>query len=488
MEEPNEPVSAEPVVESTSLAPRPNHELELREFENALLAFIDGLGLPSHSVLVSVNERSIVFKNIADVVVKIDGVKKVNSIYISKFIAAAAAGLFDAALNYLWDETINELRQRVAHYDLSYFYDVAVNNPDKRKKLNTADDLVKLDDSELIQGANKISLISDLGFRHLDYVKYMRNWASAAHPNQNQITGFQLISWLETCIVEVISLPLSNVLIEIKKLLYNIKNNKISDLEGRQISALFADLTQEQVNNLAAGFFGIYTQLDSIAQTRQNVQLLSPALWTRVDEPTRHQFGVRYAKFLANNDQDQQKLARQFLEIVGAVSYIPDSIRGAEIESAVQDLLTAHRNFNNFYNEPPFARQLQRLVGETGNVPPAVSDTYVRGLIDVYLTNAIGIAWNAEPTYVKLMEQFDSTQALIAILSFNDQTIASKLQFPLCQTKFKAMLAIMKPKISSPAVLELVDAIEAFRGPMHMMRLDSVIKNKVENLRKLLSI
>lgn len=81
---------------------------------------------------------------------------------------------------------------------------------------------------------------------------------------------------------------------------------------------------------------------------RQNVQLLSPALWTRVDEPTRQQFGVRYAKFLANNDQDQQRLARQFLEIVGAVSYIPDSIRGAEIESAVQDLLTAHRNFNNF--------------------------------------------------------------------------------------------------------------------------------------------
>jgi hypothetical protein len=121
---------------------------------------------------------------------------------------------------------------------------------------------------------------------------------------------------------------------EIKKLLFNIKNNKISDLEGKQISALFAELTQEQVNNLAAGFFGIYTQLDSSTQTRQNVQLLSPPLWTRVDEATRQQFGVRYAKFLANNDQDQQKLARQFLEIVGGVSYIPDSIRGAEIESA----------------------------------------------------------------------------------------------------------------------------------------------------------
>lgn len=108
--------------------------------------------------------------------------------------------------------------------------------------------------------------------------------------------------------------------------------------------------------------------------------------------------------------------------------------------------------------------------------------------MEVYLTNAIGIAWNAEPIYVKLMEQFDPTQALIAILSFNDQTIASKLQFPLSQAKFKVMLEIMKPKISSPAVRELVDAIEAFRGPMHMMRLDTGIKNKVENLKKLLGI
>lgn len=27
----------------------------------------------------------------------------------------------------------------------------------------------------------------------------MRNWASTAHPNQNELTGLQLIEWLETC-------------------------------------------------------------------------------------------------------------------------------------------------------------------------------------------------------------------------------------------------------------------------------------------------
>jgi hypothetical protein len=474
--------------EQKGLIAKPNYAIEIQNFETALLQFIESKGLPCQAVLVTVKERGVVFGNIDNVLQKLDEKGKARSIYISKFLAAAASGLFDAALNYLWDETINELRRRVAQYDLSYFYDIAVANPDKRKKLETEEDLVKLEDSELIQGANKIGLVSDLGFRHLDFIKYMRNWASAAHPNQNQITGLQLVSWLETCIVEVISLPLTNVLIEIKKLLANIKENKIGDLEGKQISSFFANLTQDQVNNLAAGFFGIYTQPETTPQTRQNIHLLLPPLWTRVDESMRYQFGVRYAKFLANNDQQRQKLARQFLELVEGISYIPDGIRAAEIETAVQDLLSAHRGLNNFYSEPPFARQLQRIVGETGNIPSQVTESYVVGLVEVYLTNGNGVAWNAEPIYLKLLDNLDPNQALIAILSFNNLNVSSQLQFTLCQNKFRQLLSNMKTKVSAPAVKELIEELEAYKGPLDKMKDDSRVKRKVANLKKMLDL
>jgi hypothetical protein len=116
---------------------------------------------------------------------------------------------------------------------------------------------------------------------------------SAAHPNQNELTGLQVISWLETCIKEVISLPLSNVTVEIKQLLANIKANNVSDTEARQIASFFLNLTQEQANNLASGFFGIYTRLDTTPQTRQNIHRLLPYLWDRVDEQARQQFGIK---------------------------------------------------------------------------------------------------------------------------------------------------------------------------------------------------
>ena len=72
-------------------------------------------------------------------------------------------------------------------------------------------------------------MISDIGYRLLDNIKFMRNWASAAHPNQNELTGLQLIEWLETCIREVISLPLSNLSAPDArdKIEYSIHNNNL---------------------------------------------------------------------------------------------------------------------------------------------------------------------------------------------------------------------------------------------------------------------
>src|SRR5690606_34577585 len=149
---------------------------------------------------------------------------------------------------------------------------------------SAAEDLVELTDSELIQGAKAIGLVSLMGFKHLDYVRYMRNWISAAHPNQNEISGLQLITWLETCIREVISLPLSNATVQIGRLLSNVRSMAISEQEAREVSTFFLDLTQEQIDNLASGLFGIYTRVDTTTVPRDNVRKLMPFLWGRVSE------------------------------------------------------------------------------------------------------------------------------------------------------------------------------------------------------------
>ena len=88
------------------------------------------------------------------------------------------------------------------NYDLAYFFDIAVTSPERRKRLQGADDLPLVDDSELIRATNLMGLVSDVDFSSCELVRYMRNFASAAHPNQNELTGLQLTGFLVSRPVE----------------------------------------------------------------------------------------------------------------------------------------------------------------------------------------------------------------------------------------------------------------------------------------------
>jgi hypothetical protein len=210
-----------------------------------------------------------------------------------------------------------------------------------------------------------------------------------------------------------------------------------------------------------------------------------PLIWDRVDEPTRQELGLNYGKYASIGDQERKKLSRELLELVSAISYIADEYRLLEIDEAIDNLLLAHRGFQNFYNEPPFARALQRIVGESGKIPSRINKKYVLALIEVFLTNGNGIAWNAEPIYTSLINLFDNNQALVAILSFNNEAIASKLQFSLCQTKYRDLLQMLKASVSQPAVHELIEYLETANIPFSQMHEDTRIKQKVGNWLKI---
>ena len=92
-----------------------------------------------------------------------------ESYYLSKFFVAVSTGLFDAALNYLWNETIKQLRIRVINGDIKYFYDVVISD-DRRKKFTSQEDLLKLDDFDLIKGALEIGLITQIGYMNLEFI------------------------------------------------------------------------------------------------------------------------------------------------------------------------------------------------------------------------------------------------------------------------------------------------------------------------------
>jgi hypothetical protein len=458
----------------------PNNELttyhqQMAAHQERFLALLGNNGLPTDNIFVPVKERYAVFNNAGSLLDNLDGEKKSEAIYVSKFFAAVAAGLFDAALNYIWDETIIHLRKRIETYDLEYFYDIAA-SPEKRKDLKTIDDISKLTDDELLRGSLKIDLISEVGYRNMDLVRYMRNNASAAHPNQLEITGLKLTAMAEDCLREVISTPIPPAAIAVQRLLENVKTTSMTANDARDVAVHFSDMGPSRTQRLAEGLFGIFYKRDTTEPVRQNIRLLAPQLWPYVDENTRRSFGIKHAYFSANNHTDEKKYAREFLATVEGLQYITDQHRIAEIVSALEELKTAHEGLNNFYNEGLPARKLKALIGDAPKIPSGVEPEYVARLVDVFLTNGYGSCWAADEIYVQLIKSFTPKQAAYGIVMIFDEGISSKLRATLCQKKYMELLDIIEPKITTQGAKQLIKVIRAMKQPLSDVRANEELK------------
>lgn len=447
----------------------------ITDFESNLLRRAQDMGLPSQNVLVGVAQRITVLNGLGAAMSPLPPEKRAESLYMSKFLVAVSAGLFDAALNYLWDETITELRKRIVDYDLAYFFDLAATSPEKRKELSGPEDLAKLTDDEVIRAAAKIGFISDLGLHQLDLVRFMRNHASAAHPNQHAIQPFQLLSYVETCITEVITLPQSSTMVETSRLLSNVKQETVTREIAAGYATLFSQLRREQVEALANGLFGIYVSLASSPLVRDNVRALLPYLWPHIPADVRAAFGVRFARLQANLDVDQAKLAREFLQRVGGEGYLPEGTRAADIDVLLERLASAHAGMNNFHNEPPVARELQKFVG-VGPVPVGVRSKYAQTLVDVFLGRASGISWSADSVYEEMLRQLSPEEASLALLELTSPNVSGRLSYDVPREQSRRLLEILRAKLVVAQGIALGDAVVQFTGGADSVSLDSNIK------------
>lgn len=444
-------------------------------FEGELLARASAMGLPVTNVLVEVGPRVVVLNNMEVAMASLPVERRATSLYLSKFMMAVSAGLFDAALNYLWDETIGELRKRIVDYDLNYFFDLAATSPEKRKELNGPDDLAKITDDELIRLAARMEFISPAGQAQLDLVRYMRNHASAAHPNQHELQPLSLLGYMETCIKEVITLPQSPTMVQTSRLLANVKTETVTPELAASFTSLFDGLRREQTETLANGLFGIYVSPDSTALMRDNIRLLLPHLWGNLAEDTKFSFGVRFARFKANLDNTQADLAKEFLGAVGATSYLPADVRAADIDILLDRLHGAHNAWDNFYNEPPIAKELAAYVGNQP-LPEGVREKFAFALVESYLGRRAGVSAGAVPFYEELLQNLTPGEANWVLFYVTGPEFAAILSYTGPKRQFDSLMTIVGNKFVGTQARTLAAQVVSFTGPASSMYMDTRIK------------
>lgn len=172
----------------------------ISDFNEPFTNYLINLGLPVEGVLSPVEERKIVINSIETEISKLSIENRRSSVYLTRFLSSVSAGLFDGAVTYLWNETIKSLRKMVTSYDLDYFLKVTSGINSRYHNLKTVEDLSLIADFDLLNTCNRMGLITDHVFEVFKFINYMRNHSSAAHPTENEISAYDLLSWLNNCI------------------------------------------------------------------------------------------------------------------------------------------------------------------------------------------------------------------------------------------------------------------------------------------------
>jgi len=407
------------------------------------------LNLPNERVLVAIKERGVVIGNMPIIIDRLTPDQQQRALYISKFIASCGVGLFDSALNYLWNETIVNLRSKVILFDLEYFYDSTIGDTKKRTDFKSEKDLEKLDDWELIRGCRETGIISDMGYKHLDYIRDMRNFASAAHPNHTQITGLQLLSWLETCIIEVLAKEPEGPVLEVRKLLQNIRTQTLTKHDANPIIVNIKRLPQDLTHSLLRALFGMYVDERQDVLVRENIDLFAIEVWNNSDNSAKNDIAFKYAVFSVNAELPKKELAKQFLTTVEGLGYISEDQRAMEIREISEKLLRAHNGFNNFYNEDPHAKTLIKYIPSSGSVPQLVRSYYVKVLMICKLGNSYGVANAAEPYYNQMIDRFQDPEFTELLKLLDDSEIVVIFNDAIRANRFIKILVPLKEKIKS---------------------------------------
>lgn len=395
----------------------------LEQISTPITGFVKYNGLPTDNILATDDEKSKLFMTFSAAIETLPIEYREKAEYLTKFIIAGAVGLFDGALNYLWNEIIKSLREKIVNYDLMYFYSIAEQLNKNYKNLKTKEDLRYISDHDFLEIIRRIGLIDDIAFHSLDNINYLRNNASAAHPNVNELTGIKLNSLLEDGIRYAILSQPNRSMITIKQLFDNIMKIEIPDDDFDAIAEELIKLNEEPLNDFAKTLFGLYCDPNTEEFVLKNIIEISRRIWHVLTETTKYNIGAKFGVYRVNGDTSRKDRVNKYLETVEGINYKDSDSIVSELIDLLNQLRSVHFSFNNFYNEYSYARDIEKLIPKTG-IPNSIKKLFVKIICLCYAGNGNGylegVDTDAVIIYEKLIEKFDNDEIKHLINLFSD--------------------------------------------------------------------
>ena len=400
-----------------------------------LQALTDALGI-NRNVLATDAQIQNAWQNLPQLLNSIPPEKRDEG--IMRMCVAVASGLFDSAVNYVWNAAIIELREKVRKFGINIIPQIIDKDFDEEK-------LMDMQDSELLSLCLKLNLISETGFFMLDQCRDIRNNFSAAHPAVGTLDEYEFISFLNRCSRHALSEDQNTTAVDIKEFINAINAGSFTPEQLGIWCERIAQTFDAQRETIIKMLHGIYcdpskeehARVTAITVCGQFVATFNPGIVSEL--VNQHQ------RYQAKGEQERFKASQAFFENLSQVGLLSETERHAMISSACKNLMGVHNAMNNFYNERPFAERLANLsVGH--QIPETVRNEFVETVVTCSVGNEYGTANSADLYYQNVIQGF-SPREIEIMLSLPDQksVVGNRMRYASrCKKKFIQIVGLLK--------------------------------------------
>ncbi|WP_313262369.1 hypothetical protein [Sphingobacterium sp.] len=429
---------------------------------SSIAEFLNNMGLPSDNIIASDAERGIVNSNLPTYIASLPEEVKRDARYLSKYVVGAGLGLFDYSLNSIWNEVTIALRNKAIAYGLDIFYDAAVGGK-LRDVYSTESDLAGLKDITLLDTCKKLELISETTYKKLAHILDMRNDIGISHPTNYTIQGFELLSWLQTCIQEVLQDKPSDAALQIKAFIDNLKTTD-DVLDQKSIANILpkiGSLSSSHCSRILQTLFGLYVADNTTAVLKKNITLLIPTIWDASQDELKYKLGIKLEGYKINLHRDKHGRGEEFFDIVKGNAFKTKSEKTIALSELTEELVTANSNWDNYYHEVPIINKILTYIGLSKDLPNELAQDLIsivlKARIGKGLSHQNGVSPKGKPLYDTFLAIIGEDFFPELIIELESYKIRAKIRNKIAIGEVVSMLKTLKEYIVTDRYLETLD-------------------------------
>jgi len=424
--------------------------------------FLDTIGLPSDNIIADNNERDIIGKNLPQYIYDLPEEIKRDARYLSKFVVGAGFGLFDYALNSVWNEVVLSLRQKAITYGLEIFFDKAIGGT-LRSAYKKEEDLAGLKDNVLLNTCKKLELISETTYKKLSHILDMRNDIGISHPTNYTINAFELLGWLQTCVQDVISDKPSAAAIQVKAFIDNLKEttDTLDNETVEKIKPQIQDLATHHCDSILRTIFGIYVSPDTDQILRKNISQISPIVWPCCSDEEKYRLGIILEGYNNNLHKKKYEHGEDFFNTVKGNNFRTKSERAVALNELANQLKDAHYGWDNFYHEVPLIERIMTFIEKSSDIPNEVSSKLIRYILICRIGKGIsynrGVSPNAKPYYDEFFTILSEEHIPTLIIQMTEFEVQQRMSTKIGREQTIDLLSNVRKNLVKDKYKETID-------------------------------